>query len=89
MDDVLDISKAPVMFSHSSVYQLCNHTRNVKDHILDKLVWIEREILSIYKQTIDLNLFTCKEKKQRCYNDQFLQWFSDMWRQCFLGQRNW
>ncbi len=38
MVDVLDQSKAPVIFSHSSVYELCNHTRNVKDFVLDKLV---------------------------------------------------
>lgn len=38
MEDVLDVSKAPVMFSHSSVWNLCNHTRNVKDHVLKKLV---------------------------------------------------
>ena len=38
MEDVLETSKAPVMFSHSSVWSLCNHTRNVKDHVLQKLV---------------------------------------------------
>ena len=38
MVDVLATSKAPVMFSHSSVWELCNHTRNVKDHVLEKLV---------------------------------------------------
>ncbi|XP_055505005.1 dipeptidase 1 isoform X1 [Leucoraja erinacea] len=37
MNDVLDISKAPVMFSHSSAYTLCNHNRNVPDAILKKV----------------------------------------------------
>ncbi|KAG5677303.1 hypothetical protein PVAND_007072 [Polypedilum vanderplanki] len=37
MVDVLETSKAPVIFSHSSVYKLRNHTRNVKDHVLLKL----------------------------------------------------
>lgn len=38
MEDVLEVSKAPVMFSHSSVYKLCQNTRNVKDHVLRELV---------------------------------------------------
>lgn len=37
MLDALDESKAPVMYSHSSVYALCNHTRNVRDDVLLKL----------------------------------------------------
>lgn len=40
MHDVLEQSKAPVIFSHSSVYALCNNTRNVPDDILYKLVTI-------------------------------------------------
>ena len=38
MLDALDESKAPVMFSHSSVYSICNHSRNVKDDVLLRLV---------------------------------------------------
>ncbi|XP_036604095.1 dipeptidase 1 [Trichosurus vulpecula] len=34
MEDVLYLSQAPVIFSHSSAYQLCPHKRNVPDHIL-------------------------------------------------------
>lgn len=34
MRDVLAISKAPIIFSHSSVYSLCNSTRNVPDEVL-------------------------------------------------------
>lgn len=35
---VLQLSKAPVIFSHSSSYQLCQHHRNVPDWLLRKLV---------------------------------------------------
>lgn len=37
MHDALDTSKAPVLFSHSSAYALCNHPRNVPDDILHRL----------------------------------------------------
>lgn len=37
MLDVLDTSKAPVIFSHSSVWGICNHTRNVRDDVLRRL----------------------------------------------------
>uniref|UniRef100_A0ABM5EUS5 Dipeptidase n=1 Tax=Pogona vitticeps TaxID=103695 RepID=A0ABM5EUS5_9SAUR len=34
---VLRLSKAPVIFSHSSAFSLCNHTGNIPDHILYRL----------------------------------------------------
>ncbi|EGV63494.1 membrane dipeptidase family M19 protein [Yamadazyma tenuis] len=37
MHDALDISRSPVMFSHSSAYALCEHGRNVPDDVLLKL----------------------------------------------------
>lgn len=37
MLSVLENSKAQVIFSHSSVYALHNHHRNVKDNVLLKL----------------------------------------------------
>lgn len=38
MRQVLQVTKAPVIFSHSSVYQLCNSSRNVPDDVLEMLV---------------------------------------------------
>ncbi|KAK7590326.1 hypothetical protein V9T40_001939 [Parthenolecanium corni] len=37
MEDTLNITKAPVIFSHASAYAICNSNRNVPDHILKKL----------------------------------------------------
>ncbi|KAG7271494.1 hypothetical protein CRUP_005115 [Coryphaenoides rupestris] len=37
MEQVLELSVAPVIFSHSSAYALCPHKRNVPDDILLKL----------------------------------------------------
>lgn len=37
MRDALATSEAPVIFSHSSAYELCNSSRNVQDDILEMI----------------------------------------------------
>jgi membrane dipeptidase len=39
MDAALDITRSPVIFSHSQAYAMHAHHRNVRDDILMKLVF--------------------------------------------------
>lgn len=34
MNQVLSMSRAPVIFSHSSAYEVCKHRRNVPDDVI-------------------------------------------------------
>lgn len=38
MHDVLDVTSAPVIFSHSSAYDKCEHVRNIPDDVIKRMV---------------------------------------------------
>ncbi|XP_030907876.1 dipeptidase 2 isoform X1 [Melopsittacus undulatus] len=54
----LSISKAPVIFSHSSAFSVCNHSRNVPDDILQKL----KKNKGIIMVTFNADVLACGRK---------------------------
>ncbi|NXF54409.1 DPEP2 Dipeptidase, partial [Oceanites oceanicus] len=54
----LNISKAPVIFSHSSAFSICNHPRNVPDDILQQL----KKNKGIIMVTFNADVLACGRK---------------------------
>ena len=61
--DAIQASEAPVIFSHSSAFALCNSTRNVHDDVLKLLVSNKRSSASIFQSAPDD--FWVRQKKSR------------------------
>ncbi|KAH0619510.1 hypothetical protein JD844_000192 [Phrynosoma platyrhinos] len=59
---VLGVSRAPVIFSHSSAFAVCNNAKNIPDHILHQLklnngivmVTFHAELLACGKDVVDV-----------------------------------
>lgn len=61
MLDVLNVAKSPVIYSHSSAYAICNHTRNVPDDVLQKVVSDQQN-----ENRFRIRFVFLLERKRRC-----------------------
>ena len=67
MIDAINITKSPVIFSHSSAYTLCNHHRNVRDDVLAMMVlysWKDTESIYNVRNLRHANYLLDKQYKE-------------------------
>ncbi len=67
MKDIIELSKAPIIASHSSARALCNHSRNLDD---EQLEWLKKN--GGVAQTVAFSSYLDTEKDKK-YNDELIK----------------